>query len=463
MDPKVSIIVPVYNAEKGLERCVDSILGQDFQDLELLLADDGSTDRSGAICDAYAARDPRVKVIHKPNSGVSSTRNIAMDQAQGDYIQFLDADDWITPDATKLLVRGMEDNSCDMVIADFYRVVGTRVARKSDIDAEGAITREQYADLMMESPSDFYWGVVWNKLYKRSIINGHHVRMDPSISWCEDFIFNMEYVLHTSMIYPLHVPIYYYEKTKGSLATQGASIANTIRMKLNVIEYYKSFYQQIMDEEDYAARRPDIYRFYIDSASDGGVLPRPLSTKLGSERITAQLDPDMAENPLSREYLTSKLLDRYLDIAGCAHDLDLTDVRVLLYLRDCGSAGTPREIAEYTDRTQGQVNRSLGRLRGKGYITVGKTRNSSDEEKEGARKTQAIEIAPECEPVLASLAQALADFDDARFAHLDQSERAEAEAAETLQYGALVESFSTAPERSASTALLVRASQDENA
>ena len=182
MEPKVSIIVPVYNAEK-LERCIDSILGQEFTDIELILADDGSTDSSGSICDAYAKRDPRVHVIHKPNSGVSSTRNCAMDTAQGTYIQFLDSDDWITPDATKLLVRGIEENSCDMVIADFYRVIGSRVARKSDIDSEDVITREQYADLMMESPSDFYWGVVWNKLYKRSIIESHRNRMDPSISW----------------------------------------------------------------------------------------------------------------------------------------------------------------------------------------------------------------------------------------------------------------------------------------
>lgn len=443
MEPKVSIIVPVYNAERSLERCIDSVLDQDFHDLELILADDGSHDRSPEICDAYAARDSRVRVIHKPNSGVSSTRNIAMDEARGTYVQFLDADDWITPDATKLLVRGMEDSSCDMVVADFYRVVGTRIAKKSDIDAEGPITREQYADLMMESPSDFYWGVVWNKLYKRQILESHHVRMDPSISWCEDFIFNMEYVLHTARIYPLHVPIYYYEKTKGSLVTQGASLANTIRMKLNVIEYYKSFYHQIMDDEDYAARRPDIYRFYIDSASDGGVLPRPLSAKLGSERVRAQLDPDMRQNPLAQQYLSSKLLDRYLDVAGCAHDLDLIDARVLLYLRDCGTCGTAREIADYIGRTPGQVKSSLSKLNGRGYITVGKgQQKGADEPEEDIRKTQRIDLAPEAAPALSSLAAALLDFDEARFQHLDASRRSAAEAAEKDEYQALVEAFS---------------------
>ncbi|MGN0071217.1 MAG: glycosyltransferase [Atopobiaceae bacterium] len=443
MEPKVSIIVPVYNAEKKLERCIDSILGQEFTDIELILADDGSTDSSGAICDAYGKRDPRAHVIHKPNSGVSSTRNIAMDAAQGTYIQFLDSDDWITPDATKLLVRGIEENGCDMVIADFYRVIGSRVARKSDIDSEDVITREQYADLMLESPSDFYWGVVWNKLYKRSIIEDHHIRMDPSISWCEDFIFNMEYVLHTARIYPLHVPIYYYEKTKGSLATQGASLANTVRMKLNVIEYYKSFYQKIMDEDDYAARRPDIYRFYIDSASDGGVLPGPLSTKLGRERVTAQLDPDMAENPLAILYLAQKLLDRYLDVAGCAHDLELQDMKVLLYLRDCGTCGTFKEIAEYCGCTQSQAARAMGHLKSRGFVRIGTAKDKDqDSTQDNERKTADVEILEPAEPILASLATALDDFDHARLSELGRSEAETYLAAEAKEYDSLVESFS---------------------
>ena len=102
-NPTVSIIVPVYNAAETLRRCVDSVLKQDYTDFELLLVDDGSRDGSGAICDAYAARDPRVRVIHKENAGVSAARNDALDQAQGTFLQFLDSDDWLTPDATKQL------------------------------------------------------------------------------------------------------------------------------------------------------------------------------------------------------------------------------------------------------------------------------------------------------------------------------------------------------------------------
>ena len=128
MTPTVSIIVPIYNAEKHLARCIDSILNQEYTDFELLLVNDGSTDSCGSICDSYAEQDSRIRVIHKENTGVSDSRNQAIDQARGTYLQFLDSDDWITPDATKLFVRAAEEHCCDLVIADFYRVVGERLS-----------------------------------------------------------------------------------------------------------------------------------------------------------------------------------------------------------------------------------------------------------------------------------------------------------------------------------------------
>ena len=143
MQPTVSIIVPVYNAEATLRRCVDSILTQQYTDFELLLVDDGSTDASGVICDEYAAQDARVHAIHQENAGVSTARNRALDQAQGVYLQFLDSDDWITADATRSLVRAAEAHQCDLVIADFYRVVGERLSRKGDIDEDAVLTREE--------------------------------------------------------------------------------------------------------------------------------------------------------------------------------------------------------------------------------------------------------------------------------------------------------------------------------
>ena len=252
MNPSVSIIVPVYNARKTIARCIESIINQEFQDFELLLVNDGSKDDSGQICDSYAAQDKRIRVIHKDNSGVSDSRNMALDLAKGKYIQFLDSDDWITTDATNLFFRAAEDHHCDMVISDFYRVVGQRVSHKGDIDDDAVMTREDYAAHMMENPADFYYGVLWNKFFRREIIEQYHLRMDSSISWCEDFMFNLEYIRHASSFYALGVPIYYYVKTKGSLASQGLSLTKTINMKKMVFAYYHNFYKSILTEEDYA-------------------------------------------------------------------------------------------------------------------------------------------------------------------------------------------------------------------
>ena len=303
--PKVSIIIPCYNAAKPwlrpssddldkkvqvtgadgkprtiLHRCVDSVLGQDFKDFELILMDDGSQDETGAILDAYAAEDPRVTAVHKPNSGVSSTRNLALDLAKGEYVQFLDADDWIIPEATALFVHTLEDLHCDMVIADFYRVVGEHAAPKGDIGSGEVLTRQGYADEMMKNPADFYYGVIWNKFFRRSIIEKFHLRMDEDLNWCEDFIFVLEYVLHCDGIAPLRVPLYYYVKTDGSLVeTQSAGITSFVRMKMNVIEYYNEFYKQTYDGLDYALRRPRIIGFLVAAAGDGTAFGFAPSTK----------------------------------------------------------------------------------------------------------------------------------------------------------------------------------------
>ena len=126
MSPTVSIIIPVYNAEKTIGRCIDSILNQEYADFELLLVDDGSTDGSGGICDAYADRDGRIQVFHQAHAGVSASRNLALDRARGDYLQFLDSDDWITTDATSSLVRAMEGGPCDMVVSGWWGIGSPR-------------------------------------------------------------------------------------------------------------------------------------------------------------------------------------------------------------------------------------------------------------------------------------------------------------------------------------------------
>ena len=421
----VSIIVPVYNAESYLNRCIDSILNQEYSDYELFLVDDGSKDSSGAICDAYAAKDDRIHVIHKENTGVSDSRNTAICQARGTYLQFLDSDDWITPDATKLLVRAATEHNCDMVIADFYRVVGERVSHKGDIEEDGVFSREEFASHMMENPADFYYGVLWNKLYRRDLIEKYQLRMDPSISWCEDFLFNLEYILHANVFYALQAPIYYYVKTKGSLASQGMSISKTIKMKLMVFEYYNDFYKNVYDEEDYERKRLSVYRFFVEAAGDGGVLPTilPGATKLGTERSVVYSDAAKGDGFFMESYRNRKLLMRYLEVAALRNDLTVKEASLLLQLSQYHDVKTKKELADYTSMSKGTLTRTLQKLSAKKLIKVTEIPRSGDEVKKDAKKKQLrIELLPPSKAILDDLSTALIDYDEVRFSDFTEEE-----------------------------------------
>ena len=383
MSPTVSIIVPVYNAEKTIGRCIDSILNQEYKDFELLLVDDGSTDGSGAICDARADRDGRVRVFHQANAGVSASRNLALDHAKGTYLQFLDSDDWITTDATRSLVRGMEGGPCDMVV------------------------------------SDFYYGVLWNKLYRRSIVEKHHLRMDPEISWCEDFMFNLEYIRYAEFFRAIQIPIYYYVKTKGSLASQSMSISKTVKMKLTVFEDYHKFFKTVLDEEEYEKCRLKVYRFLLDAAGDGSVPPAvlPNSRKLGDERM--QVCPHVldGEGVLYDAFRERKLLDRYLETAALKNDLTLSDARLLLALWELNFQPTRREAADFANLSRGAFSLSLQKLTSRGLVKLMDIRQG----KEQARRMD-ISFPEAAKPVLADLEIARRDYETARLAALASGE-----------------------------------------
>ena len=420
MNTKVSIIIPVYNAEKHLRRCVESVLKQDFQNFELILMNDGSTDSSAEICNEYKEKDVRVKVVHKENTGVSDTRNQAISISKGEYLQFLDSDDWITPDATGILVRMAELYQCEMVIADFYRVIGDRLAHKGNIHEDGILTREEFAKEMMENPSDFYYGVLWNKLYRRDIIFDHHIFMNENISWCEDFIFNMEYIRYVENVYVLHVPIYYYVKTPGSLVSQGMSISKTIQMKKTVFKCYKEFYKDIFDEDDYEKIQLQVYRFLIDSAGDGAVGPVffPRSMKLGDERINVSFSVAVGEGLFFENYREYILLNRYLESVALKHNISLEDVKLMLFLSQTEEACTLKEISEITQIKQRKLLNTIQKLSTKEFI---KLKTPTDLEKKKKKKVE-WEILNSAEEMLLDLLAAKSSYLSVKYSGLTKDE-----------------------------------------
>jgi len=281
--PLVTLIIPIYNAERYLRRTLDSVAEQTFQDMEVLLLNDGSKDESLSICREYEARDSRFRVIDKENSGVSDTRNQGMRLAGGKYLQFMDSDDWLTPDATECLVTAAEEDECDLVIADFYRVDGEHYAEKRHIRTEKVMSREEFAMEMANDPADFYYGVMWNKLYRRKVVEQNGLCCDTSLKWCEDFLFNLRFIRYGERFRALQKPIYYYMKRKGSLvATESVSV-DAVRLKFEFLEKYRDLYQSMGLYEEHKLK---INSYVVAIARDGGVgFMDPRRQKLDPEDV----------------------------------------------------------------------------------------------------------------------------------------------------------------------------------
>ena len=216
MEKKISVIVPVYNVDSYLNKCVDSILNQTYDNLELFLVDDGSTDDSPKICDEYAKADERVHVIHKENGGQSSARNMALDKATGDYIAFVDADDWLDINMYKQLYECLINNDVDVSCCPCYKVIDG-VTSCPDVINEGQI-------IIYDNTGDFFYHIFggtpllrpecWNKLYKREIIGNIRFK-DRQIH--QDVYFARMVFHNAKKVAYIDLPLYYYlESRPGS-------------------------------------------------------------------------------------------------------------------------------------------------------------------------------------------------------------------------------------------------------
>lgn len=205
--PKISVVVPVYNCEKYLSRCVQSLIAQDFCDFECHLIDDGSTDSSPALCDEVCKKDSRFFAVHQKNGGVSHARNTGILKACGEYIVFLDGDDFLEPNTLRLGIEKAEKYDCDVVI---WKTIseGTFVNNSSLC---GEISLKE-----IESDSDQVRNV-WNKMIRKSLILEHDLRFDTRISTAEDTLFSYEVLFFSRKTYLLNESLYHYCNTQDSI------------------------------------------------------------------------------------------------------------------------------------------------------------------------------------------------------------------------------------------------------
>ena len=306
--PLVSIILPVYNAKNHIARCIESIRAQTYQNIQIIILNDGSRDISLPVCEMYRKVDRRILLVDKDNSGVSDTRNLGLRLAEGKYIQFVDSDDYIDPDYTEHLVTAAEEHSADLVIAPYKMVIpremssGRRLQEKlsallpgeeeetQDLPQEepevrvynflprGLLDTEGFAMHLMDKPASYYYSVLWNKLYRREILDSHEIFFASQIHWSEDLVFNLQYIQYARRFYAIDQPGYYYVQNPQSIVHTQVNPAAIVKMKTTVFPYYKALYEKLgLYEENKAAIR----RYLVD-ISESNLPSGPLEDVVSS-------------------------------------------------------------------------------------------------------------------------------------------------------------------------------------
>lgn len=223
----VSIVVPVYNVEKYFKRCVDSLVNQTLQNIEIILVDDGSLDNSGMLCDEFARNDSRIIVIHKKNGGLSSARNVGLKIAKGKYIGFVDSDDDVELDMYERMSEKLESTNADFVMADYIRVLNNGSSYLKTTNIEGGlynsedIRRVIFPQLIMNEA--LCYGPllsVWHCLYSTSFLRENQIWFDEEVRWSEDNIFSAFVGYRANrFFYMKNVGLYHYYENLGTITT----------------------------------------------------------------------------------------------------------------------------------------------------------------------------------------------------------------------------------------------------
>ena len=207
---EVSIIVPIYNIEQYVGKCIESILAQTYPDFELILVDDGSPDDCGRICDEYGERDERIKVIHKKNGGLTSARNAGLSEAEGEWIMHVDGDDWIEPDMLESLIGAAQVTGADLVFGDFMKY--GPYAGYFKLPTWSGDKRESMSNYIA-----YMMTTIWGSIAKRSLYIDNYLKSPEGISYCEDFHLIVRLCHFAKKIVNVHRPFYHYRYRPTSI------------------------------------------------------------------------------------------------------------------------------------------------------------------------------------------------------------------------------------------------------
>lgn len=234
MTPEISVIVPIYNAESYLRRCIDSILAQTFENFELLLIDDGSPDHSGEICEEYVRKDKRVRVFHKINGGVGSARQLGIEQAIGNYTIHADPDDWMEPEMLMDMYEKAISERAQLVISDFWIDKGRKTVHSRQ-EPNSLTTDQVLKDLFQQ-----LHGSCCNKLIKSAYYKDYCVDFLIGLNYCEDVIFWVRLLQYPMKIAYLPKAYYHYDKVINNESLTQVYSENTIQQHMLYLDYLKS-------------------------------------------------------------------------------------------------------------------------------------------------------------------------------------------------------------------------------
>ena len=248
MSDLLSVIVPVYNTKPYLQECFDSLLGQSYQNIEIIVVDDGSTDGSAELCDEYAQKEPRIKVYHQPNSGVSSARNLGIDKCQGEYVSFMDSDDQILPDIYSVMIKSMKAERVGLAVSSFTfwypENGGEEQCFKHSV--EGLLYRDDAMCEMLKPKS--YRCYLYNKVFLGDVLRSNpDLRLDISLKMMEDLDFVIRYVTHIERAVFLPQSYYLYRMRSDSASHQLKTFEH-IKTFEQVIPYVQKHYQMKCEE-----------------------------------------------------------------------------------------------------------------------------------------------------------------------------------------------------------------------
>lgn len=254
--PLISVVIPVWNGEKYLEKCLTSILTQDVKDLEIIVVDDGSTDGTWPVLTRMAGQDSRIRPIHQENGGASVARNTGLEHCRGVYVRFVDADDVVPEGSFAALLASAQAHDSDLVLAAYTEVLaGSRSLRCLNKKDE-AIGQEEFLRRLEKLANSFYYGVLWNKLFRGDIIREHKPRFTPGLHWGEDFVFVMDYLAHCRRYSYVTTPVYEYVRNPNGLVVKQLfrSISHPIaslKDRWLVYSAYRRLYERVGAYDQY--------------------------------------------------------------------------------------------------------------------------------------------------------------------------------------------------------------------